>query len=88
MGEAFWKPRMTPVLPSHLAVSMSETERTWRISEACWTKRGRQWAMWSRVSWVPSQVAMVALMAVTPPLTRLRKTAGLSQLLTLSPSTT
>ena len=42
----------------------------------------------SRVSWNPSQMAMVALMAVTRPLERLSKTARLSQLLTLRPSMT
>ena len=44
--------------------------------------------MCARVSWKFSQVAMVALIAVVPPLLRLWNTAGLSQLLTFRLSMT
>ena len=67
---------------------MSPTAWTWSSSDSCCENRTIQPATWSSVSWKPSHAAMVALIAVTPPLPRLRNTAGLSQLLTLSPSMT
>ena len=88
MGLAFCQPNMTPVLPSCFACRMSLTE----VACCSVSLRSRilliQVEILSIASPYFSNMAMVALIAATPPEWRLWYTAGLSQLLTFSPSTT
>ena len=71
MGDAFWKPNMMPVLPSRLAARMSSTVLIGAIVSVRSRSLTSHRARWSTVSRNPSQVATVALMAVTPPARRL-----------------
>ena len=87
MGEAFWKPRMIPVLPCSLAAWMSAVSFTCRMSSRS-RKRRIHTARWAMVWAKFSHVATVALMAVTSPARSPSKTASLSQLLTFRPSMT
>ena len=71
MGDAFWKPNIMPVLPSRLAARMSSAVPIGAIVSARSWNLASHRAMWSTVSRKPSHVAIVALMAVTPPALRL-----------------
>ena len=88
MGEAFCQPNTTPLLPVRFASRMSSTEVMGVRRSDQSSRRSYHPAMLSIASWNFSNMAIVALNAVTRPAYTPSRARSESQLLTFRPSIT